>query len=158
MKHFADGKRSERSFQVGDWVFLHLQPYIQTSLTLRANAKLTFRFFSPFQVEQTIGGRSYRLQLPANSKLHPVFHVSQLKKGLPPKVHPELPQVDDVVSPYQVPDQVLQTRQVRHRHKILGQVLIKWSGMPASLSTWENEARGAEDKISAGAGLGSSRS
>lgn len=32
-----------------------LQPYIQTSLALRANAKLAFRFFGPFQVEQKVG-------------------------------------------------------------------------------------------------------
>lgn len=27
MKHFADNRRSERKFEVGDWVFLKLQPY-----------------------------------------------------------------------------------------------------------------------------------
>jgi hypothetical protein len=30
MKHFADLKQSDRVFQVGDWVYLWLQPYIQT--------------------------------------------------------------------------------------------------------------------------------
>lgn len=73
MKHFADGKRTNRVFQVGDWVYLRLQPYIQTSLAMRANAKLAFRYFGPFQIEQRIGDRSYRLQLPPKSKLHPVF-------------------------------------------------------------------------------------
>lgn len=140
MKHFADGKRSDRSFQVGDWIYLRLQPYIQTSLALRANAKLSFKFFGPFQVEQKIGDRSYRLKLPSSSKLHPVFHVSQLRKGMPPEVHTELPQVDDAALPHQVPEQVLQTRQVRRRHKTLEQGLIKWSGIPASLATWENMA------------------
>lgn len=28
MKHFADGKRSDHCFQVGDWVYLRWQPYI----------------------------------------------------------------------------------------------------------------------------------
>jgi hypothetical protein len=42
MKHFADAKRSNRCFQVGEWVYLRLQPYVQMS---RANAKLAFRFF-----------------------------------------------------------------------------------------------------------------
>jgi Skp family chaperone for outer membrane proteins len=27
MKKFADGKRSERNFEVGDWVFLKLHQY-----------------------------------------------------------------------------------------------------------------------------------
>ena len=55
MKLFADGKRSDRSFQVGDWVYLKLQPYVQTTLAIRANAKLAFRFFGPFLVEQKVG-------------------------------------------------------------------------------------------------------
>jgi hypothetical protein len=32
MKQQADKHRSERSFEVGDWVFLRLQPYKQMSL------------------------------------------------------------------------------------------------------------------------------
>jgi hypothetical protein len=32
MKQQADQHRSERSFEVGDWVFLRLQPYKQMSL------------------------------------------------------------------------------------------------------------------------------
>jgi len=32
MKKFADVKRSERKFKVGDWVYLKLQPYRQISV------------------------------------------------------------------------------------------------------------------------------
>lgn len=32
MKRFADLKRTERSFEVGDMVYLHLQPYKQQSV------------------------------------------------------------------------------------------------------------------------------
>lgn len=139
MKHFADRKRSDRSFQVGDWVYLRLQPYVQTSLAMRANAKLAFRFFGPFQVEQKVGDLSYRLKLPETSKLHPVFHVSQLRGGAPPTVvHPELPAVDDAAPHHHVPLRVLETRQVRRRKNDLEQARIQWSGLPASLATWEN--------------------
>jgi transposase InsO family protein len=141
MKQFADNKRSDRVFQVGDWVYLRLQPYIQTTLAMRANAKLAFRYFGPFQVEQKVGDRSYRLKLPDKSKLHPVFHVSLLRKGIPPEeVHEELPVIDDEHPPRHVPEQVLQRRQVQRRHKTKDQVLIQWSGLPASLATWENLA------------------
>jgi hypothetical protein len=141
MKYFADRKRSDRSFQVGDWVYLRLQPYVQTSLAIRSNAKLAFRFFGPFQVEAKVGTLSYRLKLPESSKLHPVFHVSQLRRGAPPaEVHKDLPVVDDVSPPHQVPERVLQTRQVRRRKTELEQALVKWTGLPASLATWENVA------------------
>jgi hypothetical protein len=55
MKSQADKKRTERQFAVGDWVFLKIQPYVQSSLSHRANQKLAFKFFSPFQIVQKIG-------------------------------------------------------------------------------------------------------
>ena len=79
MKRQADKHRSERHFAVGDWVFLKLQPYVQSSLATCANQKLSFRFFGPYKIVAKIGAAAYKLALPATSSIHPVFHVSQLK-------------------------------------------------------------------------------
>ena len=79
MKRQADKHRSERSFAVGDWVFLKVQPYVQSSLARRANQKLAFWFFGPYQILERIGAAAYKLALPSSSSIHPVFHVSQLK-------------------------------------------------------------------------------
>lgn len=43
MKHHANKLHSQRQFAIGDWVYLKLQPYIQTSLVPRANQKLLFK-------------------------------------------------------------------------------------------------------------------
>jgi hypothetical protein len=83
MKRQADKKRSERQFQVGDMVFLKLQPYVQTSVATRANQKLSFKFFGSFRILERIGSVAYKLQLPPSSAVHPVFHVSQLKVAAP---------------------------------------------------------------------------
>lgn len=44
MKAQADKKRTDRSFQVGEFVYLKVQPYVQTSLAARSSNKLSFRF------------------------------------------------------------------------------------------------------------------
>ena len=80
MKKQVDKKRTDVEFQVGDSVFLKLQPYIQSSLAYRANQKLAFKYFGPFDIVEKVGSVAYKLVLPASSSIHPVFHVLQLKK------------------------------------------------------------------------------
>ncbi|XP_026396541.1 uncharacterized protein K02A2.6-like [Papaver somniferum] len=62
MKFFADHKRSDRSFEVGEQVYLKLQPYMQSSMAIISNFKLSPSF--------QIGSPSY------------IQNVSQLKKKL----------------------------------------------------------------------------
>ena len=50
MKSQAAKGRSEREFGVGDMVYLKMQPYIQTSVAVKPNHKLAYRFFGPFRV------------------------------------------------------------------------------------------------------------
>jgi hypothetical protein len=135
MKRQADKGRSEREFQVGDQVYLKLQPYVQSSLAPRSNMKLAFKFFGPFRILQRIGSVAYELELPAGSTIHPVFHVSQLKQARGTQtVSPTLP---TDASAFQFPERVLQRRMTSGDQPVL-QGLIKWSGMPEELSTWEN--------------------
>lgn len=86
MKAQADKNRTEREFEEGDSVFLKLQPYVQSSIASRDHQKLSFRFYGPFKILQRIGKVAYRLDLPADAKIHRVVHVSQLKKQVPPAV------------------------------------------------------------------------
>lgn len=82
MKQQADKKRIERAFEVGDWVFLKLEPYRQTSLAMRKSLKLSAKYYGPFQVIARIELVAYKLQLPPTSTIHPVFHISLLKKKI----------------------------------------------------------------------------
>lgn len=64
MKHQAYKKRTERELQVGERIYLKLQPYVQASLAPRANQKLSFRYYEPYQIEQRVGTVAYKLKLP----------------------------------------------------------------------------------------------
>ena len=78
MKQQADQHRSERSFEVGDWVFLRLQQ--MSFKQAKKDNKLSPKYYGPYKVLQKIGTMAYKLKLPASSRVHPVFHVSCLKK------------------------------------------------------------------------------
>ena len=61
MKKQADRHRSERHFEVGDLVYLKLQPFVQQSVEKRTCQKLALRYFGPYKVLARVGAVAYRL-------------------------------------------------------------------------------------------------
>uniref|UniRef100_A0ACD5VNY2 Uncharacterized protein n=1 Tax=Avena sativa TaxID=4498 RepID=A0ACD5VNY2_AVESA len=84
-----------------------------------------------------VGEVAYRLNLPSSSRIHPVIHVSQLKKvvGVNTQVYKQLPSPLDIL---QIPFRVLQRRFCQQGPVAVSQVLVQWSGQPESLATWED--------------------
>ena len=76
MKHQADKNRTERVFEVGDRVFLKLQPYVQSSLAPHSNQKLAYKYFGPFRVLERVGSVAYRLELPPTSGTPGFSHLA----------------------------------------------------------------------------------
>ena len=79
MKLLADQHRSNKSFSVGDWVYIKLQPYRQSSLRVKGYTKFSPKFYGPFQIVQRIGEVAYKVALPEGYPIHPVFHISCLR-------------------------------------------------------------------------------
>jgi hypothetical protein len=73
-----------------------------------------------------VGQVAYKLELPPESALHLVFHVSQLKKfvGSTDSVSSSLP---SELTGVQVAEKVLQRRTVSHGVCSVPHVLIQWS-------------------------------
>jgi hypothetical protein len=140
MKIYADNKRTDRLFQVGDKVLLKLQPYAQTTVVNRPYPKLAYKFFGPYTVLERIGQAAYRLELPAASKIHNVFHVSQLKEFRPDysPVFADLPNIPALDVMETEPEKILDQRLVKKGNAALPQVLIKWKHLPEDSATWED--------------------
>jgi hypothetical protein len=146
MKFYADKKRKEREFDVGDMVYLKLQPYRHTSISLHRHLKLHSRFYGPFRIPQRIGHHAYKLLLSEGCQLHSTFHVSQLKKHIGPVVVPSkhLPLIgsDGVIK--LEPEAILERRLVP---RVQGNIsipmvrwLVKWINLPVEEATWEDSA------------------
>jgi hypothetical protein len=122
---------------VGESVYVKIQPYVQALLAQRSNQKLAFKFFGPYRITAKVGNLAYWLEFPASSSVHPVFHVSQLKKAVSARHSvTSVPPSADVL--WSVLEKILQKRSVtKGTHSIL-QGLVKWSNLPVSLATWED--------------------
>jgi hypothetical protein len=67
MKQQANQHRSEISFELGDWVFLRLQPYKHMFLKqAKKDNKLSPKYYGPYKVLQNIGTMAYKLGFPAS--------------------------------------------------------------------------------------------
>ncbi|KAI3756033.1 hypothetical protein L1987_55845 [Smallanthus sonchifolius] len=81
LRQHANKHRSDRVFKEGSWVYLKLRPYIQSSLRMVGYNKFSPRYYGPYLMVQRIGEAAYKLDLPPDAQLHPVFHVSLLKQA-----------------------------------------------------------------------------
>jgi len=136
MKEHADKKRTPHNFKVGDLVFVKLRPYRQNSVVGRRVHKLSKRFYGPFKILSAVGEVVFQLDLPPQSKIHTVFHVSQLKGCSDPSVvclkNPvEAVQNQPKITPLAVLDWKLGANAADH------QVLIQWQGLFLEDATWE---------------------
>ncbi|MCH95015.1 Ty3/gypsy retrotransposon protein, partial [Trifolium medium] len=140
MKGQADKKRQDLTMQVGDEVLVKLQPYRQHSAALRKNQKLSMKYFGPFKIIAKVGTVAYKLQLPSTARIHPVFHVSQLKlfKGDTQEPYLPLPLTVTEMGPVMQPAQVLATRTILTGMHQVQKVLVQWENVLQDEATWED--------------------
>jgi hypothetical protein len=81
-KSYAEKRRRDLSFEIGDFVYLKVSP-MRGTRRFRVKGKLAPRYVGPFKIIDRKGEVAYQLELPPQlSDVHDVFHVSQLKKCL----------------------------------------------------------------------------
>lgn len=86
---------------------------------------------------EKIGVAAYRLDLPPDSLVHPVFHISQLKPFTPDYT----PVYGDISKMVNLTDKVVQPVKLLDRHLVkkgnsaIPQVKIKWLGISEDATT-----------------------
>ena len=86
-KSYADVRRKDLEFQVGDWVFLKLSPW-KGVVRFGKRGKLSPRYIGPYEIIERVDPLAYWLVLPPElSRIHNVFHVSMLRKYIADPSH-----------------------------------------------------------------------
>ncbi|GMI78192.1 hypothetical protein HRI_001488500 [Hibiscus trionum] len=139
MKQQSDKKRTECEFQVGDLVYLKLQPYRQQTIKQRTCQKLAPKWFGPFPIVGKVGMVAYKLQLPRDSKVHPIFHVSQLKKYIESaNYQSELPVINPDGEISQEPLRIIDRRIGKKGNRAITEILVEWTNAFSEDATWES--------------------
>jgi hypothetical protein len=139
-KLWADKRRSELTFEVGDMVLLNTK-----NLTLKhpGSKKFLPKWIGPYKVIKAAGPVAYKLDLPAHMKVHNVFHVSLLKPyHSSGTVQPPQPVQIEFGEVGYVPEVVLAHR--GEHQSANGEIsrsskeyLVKWLGNGVENNTWE---------------------
>lgn len=132
MIFYANKKRLDHKFVVGDYVWLSTE-----NLSVkRPSRKLDVRRVGPFKIIKFINDVSVRLELPANIRIHPVFHVNLLTPFKQPQQGQEIhrPTAIDINGAEEFEVELILN--VRRRKGIL-EFLVKWIGYDAIENSWE---------------------
>ncbi|KAA0053234.1 DNA/RNA polymerases superfamily protein [Cucumis melo var. makuwa] len=141
-KSYADVRRKDLEFEVGDKVFLKVAP-MRGVLRFERRGKLSSHFVGPFEILERIGPVAYRLALPPSlSTVHDVFHVSMLRKYVPDPSHVvdyEPLEIDENLSYTEQPVEVLAREVKTLRSKEIPLVKVLWRNHRVEEATWERE-------------------
>ena len=133
-KHADRHRMAAPAFQVGDKVWL----LARNLKTTRPTKKLDYRRAGPYAITEQVATTAYRVELPAASGVHNVFHVSLLEPYHPstiPGRTVEPPPPLELVpgEPEYEVEAVLDSRFVRRRLLYL----VAWKGYTLADATWE---------------------
>ena len=107
----------------------------------KVQEKLQPKYYGPYRVIRKIGEAAYALELPKESKLHNIFHVSSLKKKIGDHIVPQtnLPMIDEEGRTIMEPEEILEIRTKHLRTKKIKKYKVKRVGMTEEDATWEVE-------------------
>ncbi|KAK5839433.1 hypothetical protein PVK06_008221 [Gossypium arboreum] len=141
-KSYADLKRKDIEYQVGDKVFLKVSPWKKV-LRFGRKGKLSPRFIGPYEVSERVGPVAYRLILPPElERIHNVFHVSMLRRYRSDPSHVIAPseiEIQPNLSYEEEPVRIMMREVKELRNKKIPLVKVLWHKHGIEEATWELE-------------------
>ncbi|XP_070015805.1 uncharacterized protein [Nicotiana sylvestris] len=141
-KSYSDKRHRELEFIVGDKVFLKVSP-MKGVMRFGKKGKHIPRFIGLYEILEKKGNVDYKLVLPIElSSVHPVFHVSMLRKYIHDESHiipADTIEIKEGLTYEEVPIEIFD-RQVRKlRTKDIASVKVLWSNHDSKEAMWEVE-------------------
>jgi hypothetical protein len=140
-KNYHDKGTTPRHSVVGDYVYLKVSP-TKGVQRFGVKGKLGPRYIGPYEVIEVCGPVAYRIQLPERfSTLYNVFHVTQLKKGMPVPENEVIKEANAWIEPdfslIEHPLRVLDLMERKTRRQTVRMYKIQWSHHTEEEATWE---------------------
>ncbi|KAI3445216.1 hypothetical protein Pfo_001881, partial [Paulownia fortunei] len=141
-KSYADKRRKDLEFAIGDHVFLKVAP-MKGVMRFGKKGKLSPRYVGPFEILERVGDKAYRVALPPSlSSVHKVFHVSILRKYISNPSHVlsyEPLELTPDLAYEEKPVQILDQKEKELRTKKIRLVKVLWRNHSIEDATWERE-------------------
>jgi hypothetical protein len=135
-KKYADKSRRQEIYKLGERVLLDTSDITFTT----GSKKLLDKYMGPYKIIEVISDVAYKLNLPIKFRLHPVFHISKLKRAIETDKFP-----DRIQSNRPAPVMKLDGKDAWYVERIINkriranriQYLVKWENYDEWESTWE---------------------
>lgn len=144
-KRYYDGTHQAMFLAPGEkaYIWLH-QGYTVSGLRSRKSSQ---QMMGSFTVKRKVGRLAYKLDLPANWKVHPVISIAHLEPApagedpfnRPLQEHPESLEVDGKTDHWEI-ERLLNIRVTRKGRGQKIQYLVKWRGWGYEYNEWYNLA------------------
>nr|GEW81858.1 putative reverse transcriptase domain-containing protein [Tanacetum cinerariifolium] len=141
-KSYADLKRKEMEFQVGDKVMIKVLPW-KGVVRFGKWGKLNPKYVGPFKVLEKIRKVAYKLELLEElSRVHYTFHVSNLKKchaDEPLAIQLDGLHFDDKLHFVEEPVEIMDHEVKRLKRSCISLVKVRWNSKRGPEFMWERE-------------------
>ena len=135
--------------KVGNWAMLRLHRSYSIPSSAGVTKKLTQQYVGPFQIKEKVGRLAYKLKIPDDWRIHPVFLVAQLEPAPEPSDdpfrrphlhHPPTVFVNgdtDSLKFFEI-DRLLNKRTIKRSKGLTVKYLVCWTNYGPEWDRWYN--------------------